>query len=46
MGFDWVETAVQYFLLGAVIVVPAWLLIRFLKFIAGDSGKKGSGSGS
>jgi hypothetical protein len=45
MGFDWVETAVQYFALGAVIVIPAWLLIRFLKFIAGDAGKKGSGTG-
>jgi hypothetical protein len=38
-GFAWVESAVQYFLLGAVIVVPIWFLIRFLKFIAGDTGK-------
>ncbi|HEY7644520.1 MAG TPA: DUF6460 domain-containing protein [Hyphomicrobiales bacterium] len=38
-GFAWVESAVQYFLLGAVIVVPIWFLIRFLKFIAGDAGK-------
>jgi hypothetical protein len=46
LGFGWVETAVQYFLLGAVIVIPAWLLIRFIKFISGDAGKGGSGSGS
>jgi len=44
MGFGWVETAVQYFALGAVIVIPAWLLLRFLKFIGGDTGKKDPGS--
>lgn len=38
-GFGWVETALEYFLLGAVIVVPVWLVLRFLKFIAGDAGK-------
>jgi hypothetical protein len=43
-GFDWVETALQYFLLGAVIVFPIWLLLRFVKFIVGDTGKGGSGS--
>ena len=47
LGFDWVESAVQYFLLGAVIVIPIWLLLRFFKFITGDaSGKGGSGSRS
>jgi hypothetical protein len=43
-GFDWVETAFQYFLLGAVIVIPIWLALRFLKFIVGDTGKGGSGT--
>lgn len=43
-GFEWIEAAFQYFLLGAVIVIPAWLFIRFIKFVAGDSGKGGSGS--
>jgi hypothetical protein len=38
---------VQYFLLGAVIVVPIWLILRFLKFMTGDSkGKDGSGTRS
>lgn len=46
LGFGWIETAVQYFLLGAVIVIPIWLLLRFVKFIVGDTGKGGSGSRS
>ncbi len=45
LGFAWIETAFQYFLLGAVIVIPVWLLMRFVKFIAGDTGKGGSGKG-
>ncbi len=44
LGFGWVETALQYFLLGAVIVIPVWLLLRFVKFIVGDTDKGGSGS--
>ena len=31
MGFDAVRWIWQYFLLGAVIVVPIWLLIRLAK---------------
>lgn len=46
LGFGWIEKAVQYFLLGAVIVVPVWLLIRFIKFISGDAGKGGPSTGS
>lgn len=47
LGFDWVESAVQYFLLGAVIVIPIWLILRLLKFVTGESsGKNGSGSRS
>ena len=46
LGLSWVVKAFQYLLLGAVIVVPVWLLIRFVKFITGDTGKGGSGSRS
>src|ERR1700739_3951809 len=31
MGFDVVRWLWRYFLLGAVIVVPIWLLVRFAK---------------
>ena len=31
MGFDSVEWIVRYFLLGAVIVIPVWLISRLLK---------------
>ena len=37
MGFAAVEKALRYFLLGAVIVFPVWLVMRVLK-IAGRSG--------
>lgn len=40
LGFDWIESAVQYFLLGAVIVIPIWLILRFVKFVTGASGGK------
>lgn len=30
MGFRWVETLLGYFLIGAVIVVPIWLVARLL----------------
>ena len=29
-GFDWVEWAFRYFLVGAVVVFPIWLIARFL----------------
>jgi hypothetical protein len=38
-GWSWVETAFQYFLLGAIIVIPIWIVIRLLKFMSGDSGR-------
>ena len=41
MGFDAIEWVFRYFLLGAVIVFPIWLISRLLK-VAG----KGSGTGS
>ena len=31
MGFDAVEWALQYFLLGAIIVFPIWLISRLFK---------------
>lgn len=30
LGFDALNWAVQYFLLGAIIVVPIWLISRFM----------------
>jgi hypothetical protein len=30
LGFRWVEWLIGYFLIGAVIVVPIWLVARFL----------------
>jgi hypothetical protein len=37
MGFAAVEKALRYFLLGAVIVFPVWLVMRVLK-VVGRSG--------
>jgi hypothetical protein len=31
MGFDAVLTVWRYFLLGAIVVVPIWLILRFLR---------------
>jgi hypothetical protein len=31
MGFDTVEWVFRYFLLGAVVVVPIWFIMRLLK---------------
>ena len=31
LGFDSIEWIVRYFLLGAVIVFPIWLIVRLLK---------------
>src|SRR5918995_2163992 len=39
MGFAAVEKAFRYFLLGAVIVFPVWLVVRVLKTL----GRTGSG---
>ena len=32
LGFEAVEKAARYFLLGAVIVFPIWLVVRLFKF--------------
>jgi hypothetical protein len=39
MGFDAIEWAYRYFLLGAIIVFPIWIISRILKV----GGKSGSG---
>lgn len=31
MGFDTIEWIVRYFLLGAVVVIPVWVIMRLLK---------------
>ena len=36
MGFGWVEWLIRYFLLGAVIVFPIWLLTRLFARRSGD----------
>lgn len=47
MGFDAVEWALRYFLLGAVIVFPLWLVARMLKLFGKNSRAPGTlGSGS
>jgi hypothetical protein len=38
MGFAAVEKALRYFLLGAVIVFPVWLVMRLLKVMGRSSG--------
>lgn len=38
MGFVAVEKAFRYFLLGAVIVFPVWLVMRVLKSLGRSSG--------
>jgi hypothetical protein len=46
MGFAAVEKAFRYFLLGAVIVFPVWLVMRVLKMVgrAGSYGLVDQGS--
>jgi hypothetical protein len=38
MGFAAVEKALRYFLLGAVIVVPVWLVMRVFKMLGREGG--------
>jgi hypothetical protein len=40
MGFGAFEQALQYFLLGAVVVIPIWLIARLLGFLGGRSGDR------
>lgn len=41
MGFDAIEWVLRYFLLGAVVVFPVWLISRIIK-TAGRSGDTNS----
>ena len=36
MGFEWVDWLFRYFLLGAVVVIPIWLIIRLLKMMGNN----------
>lgn len=36
MGFDTVELVLRYLLLGAIVVVPIWLIMRVLKMGRGN----------
>jgi uncharacterized protein DUF6460 len=38
MGFAAIEKGVRYFLLGAVIVFPVWVVMRLLKVAGRDAG--------
>ena len=38
MGFDAVKEAFSYFLLGAIVVFPIWLILRALKVIGRRGG--------
>jgi hypothetical protein len=37
MGFEAVEWVWRYFLLGAVIVIPIWIIVRLLRMTRGKS---------
>jgi hypothetical protein len=41
MGFGAVESILQYFLVGAVIVFPIWLIVRLMGSFRGRSGDGG-----
>ncbi|MGD9827317.1 MAG: DUF6460 domain-containing protein [Hyphomicrobiaceae bacterium] len=42
MGFETFEWAFRYFLLGAVIVIPIWIIARLLRLAGGkDDGRDG-----
>lgn len=45
MGFDLVDWALKYLLLGAIIVIPIWLISRFWSVIF-DRTKSTKGSGN
>jgi len=38
MGFDAVEWAFRYFLLGAIVVVPIWLIARAIRVMRAKGG--------
>ena len=38
-GWGWVQRALEYFILGAIIVIPIWVIVRLLKVASGDKGR-------
>src|SRR5215470_7185783 len=46
MGFDAVRWLWRYFLLGAALVVPIWLLVRLTRGVTGRGGARSSGGGA
>jgi len=40
LGWDAIEWVLQYFLLGAVIVFPVWLVARLVKTMGGSSNRQ------
>jgi hypothetical protein len=40
MGFAAIEKSLRYFLLGAVIVFPVWLVVRVLKLMGRTNGSE------
>jgi hypothetical protein len=43
LGLDFVRSAARYVILGALIVIPVWLLVRFFAFL-GSAGRGDSRS--
>jgi Family of unknown function (DUF6460) len=39
LGWDWVEWVFRFFVLGAIIVVPIWVIVRVVRMLSGDSGR-------
>lgn len=44
LGFGAIESVLQYLILGAMVVVPIWLIARLLKTMNRPSSGSGSGS--
>lgn len=38
LGFAWVETVIQWFLVGAVVVIPIWLIVRLFGMFSNKAG--------
>ncbi len=36
LGFDSIESVFQYFLIGAAVVIPIWVIYRLLKMLGSD----------
>lgn len=45
MGFAAIEKGFRYFLLGAVIVFPVWLLMRVFRLFGRETGTEMTGTG-